>query len=295
MRFSIIIPVYRSHATLRDCLQSLQALRGTNFEVILVDSSPDDACVDIARDFPAFRLIRSKQRLWMHAARRRGVASSSGEILLFTDPDCLFNSDWLEQLELALKRNHALVGGSVACATRGYWQKTAHLIKFWLWLPQQAPAPFRYAPFDNLVTANMAVKRQWYDALGGWDVHYISADTLFCYHSLARGVVPYFQATAIVHHIHTHITLFSLMRERWQRGQDFFRMRRYFKKWPIAFSWLFIFGWPMLTMRAILRRMKQALRTKTAWAFFFSLPWICLCECAWMLGQTRAAIQLLKK
>ncbi len=292
-RFAVIVPVYQSQATLAACLTSLAAQRFSDFDVVLVDSSPGEACLRIAEKFD-FHLIRPGKRLWMHEARRLGIESSQSEFIVFSDPDCIAAPDWLERIDDAIGQGHDLIGGAIACWPEGYWQQVAHQIKFWLWQPGIAPRSFRQPPFDSLASANMAIRRTWYDRVGGLDARMISADTLICYQSAQSGVAPFFQSHAVVSHIHGPITLRALLRERWSRSQDFFRMRSRQWRRPHACRVLFLLGWPFLVLRMLGWRALHAVRTRTLNAFLAALPWIALCECAWMLGQTLAATRLPK-
>ncbi|HPN33965.1 MAG TPA: glycosyltransferase family 2 protein [bacterium] len=290
MRFSVIIPAYRSDETLAACLQGFHLQRYADYELILVDSSPNDRCRSIAERY-GVHLIRSEKRLWMHQARAVGIAASQGEILVFTDPDCVPAPDWLEQIDEAARAGHRLIGGAIACFPGGYWTYVAHQAKFWLWQPGRPPRVYDRPPFDSLATANLAIDRDWYKILDGLDQKFVAADTLLCFHSSAQGVMPYFQSTAVVHHIHVNVTLATLVRERWQRGQDYFRMRRAFKKWPSAVRLVFLLGWLFLVLRTLYWQGMQAWRTRTIGLFAKTWPWLLVCNSAWMLGQTWAALQ----
>ncbi len=290
MRFSVIIPAYCSEETLTACLHGFRSQRYADYEIIVVDSSPNDRCRSIAENFDV-QLIRSDKRLWMHQAREKGIAASQGEILVFTDPDCVPAPDWLEQIDEAARRGQRLIGGAIACFPGGYWTDVAHQAKFWLWLPGRPPLVYDQPPFDTLASANLAIDRDWYKTLGGLDQTFVAADTLLCLHSSSQGVKPYFHSTAIVQHIHANVTLPTLLRERWHRGQDYFCMRRAFRKWPSTVKLLFLAGWPFFALRTLTWQGLQARRTRTSGLFAKTWPWLLVCNCAWMLGQTWAALK----
>jgi len=85
--------------------------------------------------------------------------------------------------------------------------------------------------------------------------------------------------------------LATLLRERWQRGQDYFRMRRAFKKWPSAVKLLFLAGGPFFVLRTLYWQGLQARRTRTCGLFAKTWPWLLVCNSAWTLGQTWAALK----
>ena len=53
MKLSIIVPVYRSEATLDRCLQSLMRQDITDYEVILVDDGSPDGCPQLCDEWAA--------------------------------------------------------------------------------------------------------------------------------------------------------------------------------------------------------------------------------------------------
>ena len=154
MRASVIIPVYKSDTTIQRCVAGLQCLEHESFEVIFVVSSPDDRSSEIIRRFPQFRLIRPKERMLMHAARNAGIQAARGDVIVFTDPDCVVAPDWLSELDKSLKSGHSVVGGGIALYPGGVIDQAAHIVKFWRWFPGGED---RYA--EDLATANFAVKR----------------------------------------------------------------------------------------------------------------------------------------
>lgn len=85
----MVIPVYGSQRTLGDCLASLARQSFPSFEVVIVDSSPEPACGDLADTFPGVRYRRSDRRLYPHEARNRGAAEARGDLLAFADLELL--------------------------------------------------------------------------------------------------------------------------------------------------------------------------------------------------------------
>ena len=93
---SIIIPAYRSEATVAATLESLRRQTWRDFEVVLVDSSPGDETERIVtRQYPEVNYRHAGRRLLPHAARNEGVARSRGSVLIFTDPDIRAEPDWV--------------------------------------------------------------------------------------------------------------------------------------------------------------------------------------------------------
>src|SRR5215471_6265280 len=94
---SIIVCSYNGAATLRACLDSLGKIDYPKFEVILVDDGSTDNTAQIAAEFPNVRYIHQPNR-GLSAARNTGAAAARGEVLAYTDADCMADVDWLYYL-----------------------------------------------------------------------------------------------------------------------------------------------------------------------------------------------------
>ena len=85
---SVMVAAYQSQATLTRCLETFLAQNYPEFEIIVVDSSPDPppiAALQVA--FPAATLYHSAERLLPFAARIKAVQRAKHELLVFTDAD----------------------------------------------------------------------------------------------------------------------------------------------------------------------------------------------------------------
>ena len=91
---SIVIQNYNNEGTIGKCLEAAFASDYTNFEVVVVDDHSDDGSVEIIKKFPC-QLVSFQKRSGTSKARNVGAQSSSGEIIFFTDADCLLQKDTL--------------------------------------------------------------------------------------------------------------------------------------------------------------------------------------------------------
>lgn len=102
VRASVVVPVFNASKTVRESLASLQAQTLRDLEILCVDdgSSDDSAAVveAIAAEDPRISLIRLGRNCGTHVARKTGVARSTGEYLLFLDPDDAYLPDACEVL-----------------------------------------------------------------------------------------------------------------------------------------------------------------------------------------------------
>jgi len=99
---SIIIPVRNGATTIAHCLQAALASDYENFEVVVVDDGSDDRSVEIIKTFPC-RLVELPGPSGASRARNIGARHSHGNILFFTDADCLLDTDSLAMAVASLK------------------------------------------------------------------------------------------------------------------------------------------------------------------------------------------------
>lgn len=110
---SIIIPNYNGAATIEKCLRAAFASDYDDFEVVVVDDCSTDESIEIIGRFPC-RLIRLDSNQGAAKARNMGARHSRGDILFFTDADCLLKRDALAIAHETISRagTGAVVGGT---------------------------------------------------------------------------------------------------------------------------------------------------------------------------------------
>lgn len=286
--FSVIIPVYLSHTTLERCLQSLSAQTLPAHEIIVVDSSPDERSAEIIRRFSFATLLRQTERMLMHEARNVGVEHSTGEVIVFTDPDCVANPDWLERLNEEFERGTEVVGGGIACFPGNIADTAAHLVKFWLWMPSG-----KRRNLSILATANFAISRKTLAKVGALNPKLYSGDTEISYRLRDLGYSLVFQPSAVVQHIH-EVTPKSLIAERYRRGEDFARLR-IGRNFGVIKQIFFLISIPLLPFKQFLWRFWESRKAECMTDFISSAHLIFACECAWMLGQAWEYIKFREK
>ncbi len=96
-RVSVVVCAYNAERTMAPCLEALAELRYPNHEVIVVNDGSTDATLEIAERFSAIRIISHENR-GLSAARNTGIAAATGDLVAFTDSDCVVDPDWLTYL-----------------------------------------------------------------------------------------------------------------------------------------------------------------------------------------------------
>lgn len=100
-RISVIIPNYNGAATLERCLTAAVSVADEATEIIVVDDGSTDGSVEIIKRFPC-TLISLERHAGASQARNMGARHSHGEILFFTDADCLLQHDTLTRVREGL-------------------------------------------------------------------------------------------------------------------------------------------------------------------------------------------------
>ena len=99
-RISAIVCTRNGSPTLRQCLAALGRQSYTNHEVIVIDDGSIDDTPEIAKSFSFVRYVRQEPG-GLSVARNRGAREATGEILAYTDDDCIPDDDWLLRLSAA--------------------------------------------------------------------------------------------------------------------------------------------------------------------------------------------------
>jgi glycosyltransferase involved in cell wall biosynthesis len=113
---SVVIPVLNNTAQLKKCLEALknQTYAGDRYEVIVVDNGSDEKTEDVVKEFTRTVFTRESYPS-SYAARNKGISIARGDVIAFTDSDCIPFPEWIENGVKHLLRspNRGLVGGKI--------------------------------------------------------------------------------------------------------------------------------------------------------------------------------------
>ena len=198
---SVIIPVRDGAAGLTLCLAAIarQSYPRDLLDVVVVDNGSRE---DLSRALPAdprFALIR-EERPGSYAARNAGLAHATGEVLAFTDGDCIPDQEWIERGVEALSaepRPDAIGGRIHLTFPAGRPANGPQHFEDVLGFPQQ-----RYVEeLSFSATANLMVWRDASDRVGPFDPTLRSGGDLDWGRRLVAGggVLRYADAAVVDH------------------------------------------------------------------------------------------------
>lgn len=97
---SVIIPVFNDADRLKLCLAALdqQTYDSNHYEVIVVDNGSEDLAAVKAVVTPYLKVtLLTELTPGSYAARNKGIALAKGEVIAFTDADCIPDPHWIER------------------------------------------------------------------------------------------------------------------------------------------------------------------------------------------------------
>lgn len=193
---SVIVPVYLHWDLVPKLLASLsgQTFAGDRFEIIVVNNSSD---APPPLSLPQNAQITQCLTPGSYAARNAGVAVSRGRWLAFTDADCQPEPGWLDALLAACRgRGGQLLAGRVRMVTDSAHPTMPECYELVRGIPQDRHVQRGYA-----ATANLAVERAVFDAVGGFNPARLSGgDAEFCRRAGAAGYPLNYVGEAVVRH-----------------------------------------------------------------------------------------------
>ena len=102
---SIIVLNYNAGKLLLDCIQSIQEIDYSNFEIILVDNvSEDSSQNECKKKFPTIKLIQNEKNFGYCEGNNIGMKNAKGEYFLILNPDTIVEKNLLKELLSAIKQ-----------------------------------------------------------------------------------------------------------------------------------------------------------------------------------------------
>lgn len=188
---SVVVPFYEDRRHIRGCVDALlsQDYPEQKYEVIMIDNNSTDGSVEIVKKYPSVKLL-AETKQGAYAARNRGIGEATGDIIAFTDADCLPDSAWLGSIEEAMfdtgvrivlgKREYA--SSSLVLSMLGEYEAEK--------INQVCASSDKHIYYGY--TNNMAVRRTAFDQCGLFVEMARGADSIF-----VRQVVDQFDCESV--------------------------------------------------------------------------------------------------
>jgi glycosyltransferase involved in cell wall biosynthesis/GT2 family glycosyltransferase len=224
--FSVIVPSYERHASLDALVNQLSKQVERDFELIIVDQSKK-AWERASEVYPfPITYFQSPVRGAIKA-RNNGAFLASGNVLAFTDDDCLPDPEWLCNARFYFQDNK-----TVGVEGRIYSDKKDN--------PAWRPVSNEGFEGIGFMTANLFVRSAVFQHLGGFDLQFdhphFREDTDFGWRMLNLGKVPYASLVSVFHPAQPR----NIERESRTERCKFFRQdARLYAKHPEKFRILF--------------------------------------------------------
>ena len=201
MKLSVIVPAYNAQRTIGQTLKALtEQDYPEKFEIIVVDDGSKDQTADLIRSFANVRYVH-QPNAGPASARNHGAQLAQGDILAFTDSDCIPHQNWLSQLMQGFAAEDVVVVmGSYGIAN------SENPLAFCIYKEILFRHEHLLSNFPKVFGSyNFCVKKNIFEQAGGFDSSYRNAsgeDNDLSYKIISLGGHIYFERKALVDHYH---------------------------------------------------------------------------------------------
>ncbi len=220
-RVSIIVPVHNGQKCITGLLESLFKLDYPRelTEVIIVDNMSSDNTSESIKGYPVV-LLEENLIQSPYAARNRGIAEASGEVIAFTDADCVVSPAWIaESLQAMESAGSDMVAGRIAFNRPA--QPTLAQIYDSL---EGMRNDYYVAEMQGAITANLLVKSKLFLEIGGFYGSFITGEDLrWTQRAVKGGARLVYCPKAVIYH--PPRKLWPLLKKRYRDGHGYIHIR----------------------------------------------------------------------
>lgn len=220
---TVVVPVRNRELTIQPLLDSLQKLDydRNKVEVIVVDGNSTDKTQEIVKKYPVKLVVEKRKGL--NLARNTGIKCSKGEIVAFTDSDCIVPPNWITKIVENFKDPKvSCVGGSAKALDCDFVSQYAdnsivRLMPFFTKREElEKVKPF----FRHPAGCNMAFRRKVAEEVGYFDenIRYGFDEVEFADRVCRAGYKMVLDPDVLVWHKHRS-TLREFLKQNFQYGK----------------------------------------------------------------------------
>ncbi len=194
---SIVIPTLNEE---KNIVKTLEALRDQDFEgtyeLIIADGNSDDRTRELVAKLADKVIIEPRRSIAFE--RNAGAQHAKGKIIAFTDADSLAPRNWISSIYRIFQDDPelSLVYGPVSFSDTSkeeQWAATFFMPKFMRMMDMLG--------MHNPIGSNMAIRRDVYEKIGGFNTSYITCEDLdLGKRAIQHGKLKY------VKHMHTLVS-----------------------------------------------------------------------------------------
>lgn len=250
---SVIIPTV-GEETLEQTLRAI-ILQITDLDEVIVVGT--FSC-ELPKKFSNINFVSTNSTVSAASARNLGMKIAKGDIFLFTDSDCIPDSDWMSGHRYYQNLNQLVIGGGVDINHSNFWSLADNISMFHEFSTTQP-----MAKKERLPSCNLSVHRSVWVSLGGFNESFPRGeDSDWTLRMSQNGYTLFFYPQLSIKHFTERATLKAVLSHWLESGKHNVRVRRKFIKeyqhprWLYS-PWLLVLLSPLISLWATLRIFSQ--------------------------------------
>lgn len=203
--YSVILPTFRRPDEVENFLESISLQKEKDFEVIIVDGSPDDCLHPVIKKYES-RLPLAyfhEKGLGASESRNLGCEKARGDFLVFIDSDCVVPPDYLLKVDQFLKDHpevDAYGGPDAADRSFSVFQKAVNYAMTSFLTTGGIRGKKKHIGKFQLRGFNMGISREAFFKVGGYSGMQVAEDIDLSMRLLKAGYTTALIPEAFVYH-----------------------------------------------------------------------------------------------